>query len=107
MYFYFPDFEIVHSDSSYTFVEVKGKHFFRPDGSMFLPYRTRYMTDSEYKRLCGKYEAKHQCMIQHSVKIIIDPSNEVNEYKKYVEEKYGKDFWRQCRKVNNKYEKRG
>lgn len=106
MYFYFPDFEILHSDSSYTLVEVKGKHFFRPDGSMFLPYRTEHMTDSEYEQLCGKYEAKRQCMVQHNVKIIVDPSDEVNSYKKYVEGKYGKDFWRRCRKVNKAYEER-
>lgn len=56
------------------------------------------MTDSEYKRLCEKYEAKHQCMVQHNVKIIVDPSDEVNSYKKYVERKYGKDFWQQCQK---------
>lgn len=37
-------------------------------------------------------------MVQHNVKIIVDPSDEVNNYKKYVEEKYGKDFWLQCRK---------
>ena len=104
MYFYFPDFEIIYDGGRQVFIEIKGKQFFRSDGSMFLPYRTEHMTDSEYKRLCGKYEAKRQCMVQHNVKIIVDPSDEVNSYKKYVEEKYGKEFWQQCRKVNKVYE---
>ena len=86
------------------FIEIKGIHFFRPDGIMFNPFRYKDWSDAEYERSCRRYEAKHKCMIQNNVRIILDPSDEVYKYKKYVEDKYGIDFWDKCRKVNNQYE---
>lgn len=70
---YHPDFMVENA-----FVEIKGAHFFE-DGKMINPYdRTQD----------GLYEAKHQCMIDNSVKIITD----YDEYIRYVNDKYTKNY---------------
>lgn len=61
-HFYFPDFEIIQNDEKF-FVEIKGKHFFKKDGTMCNPFD---------HSLDGLYEAKHQCMIKNSVIIFTE-----------------------------------
>ena len=69
---YHPDFLI--NDKVY---EVKGDNFFRVNEStgkeeMFCPYRYTEWSDEYYQWMCGKYEAKHQCMIKNNVLILRD-----------------------------------
>ena len=68
---YHPDFIIEGN----RIVEVKGDHFFRinkSDGKeeMYCPFRYPNWTDERYEWECGKYEAKHQCMLRNNVIII-------------------------------------
>ena len=42
------------------------------------------------------YEAKHQCMLEHNVKIL--RTADYIQYVNYVEEKYGKGFLKQFKK---------
>lgn len=67
---YHPDFLI-----NGKVYEVKGEQFFRINEStrqeeMFCPYRCGDWSDEYYQWICGKYEAKHQCMILNNVKIL-------------------------------------
>ena len=98
IHMYFPDFQLLDDN---IFVEIKGIHFFRPNGTMFNPFRYKDQSDADYERSCRKYEAKYQCMIRNNVRIILDPSDEIYKYKKYVEDKYGINFLDNCRKVNS------
>ena len=52
---YFPDFIV---DGKY--IEIKGDHFFKEDGTMYNPFD--HTQD-------GLYEAKHQCMVNNNVEI--------------------------------------
>lgn len=74
---YYPDF-IVENEIQ----EIKGLQFFENKNvneKMINPYD---------RTLDGLFEAKHQCMLQHNVKIITDCST----YLDYVKEKYTSDF---------------
>lgn len=67
---YHPDFLI-----NGRVYEVKGDNFFRINEStgleeMFNPYRESYWSDERYEWECGKYEAKHQCMLKNNVHIL-------------------------------------
>ena len=67
---YHPDFRVGD-----RIVEVKGDQFFRINEStgqeeMFNPYREQEWSDERYEWECGKYEAKHQCMLRNNVVII-------------------------------------
>lgn len=76
-YLYFPDFKVGNE-----FVEIKGVQFFEnknPNGKMINIYGDK--SD-------GKFEAKHQCMIQNKVRIITD----FDCYFEHVELNYGKNF---------------
>ena len=68
-FYYHPDFLI--NGKSY---EVKGEQFFKVDESgkevMFNPYRNSEWSDEQYAWVCGKYEAKHQCMLVNGVIIL-------------------------------------
>ena len=69
-YAYHPDFIV--NDKLF---EVKGDHFFRMNEStgeeeMFCPFRESEWTDEEYNWICGKVEAKHQCMLKNNVVIL-------------------------------------
>ena len=72
-YFYFPDFEV--NGKTY---EIKGSQFFKDDGTMFNPYL--HTQD-------GKFEAKHQCALQHGV--IFITKSEIKPYLKYMQTTYG------------------
>ena len=66
---YHPDFLI-----NGKIYEVKGDHFFRINESgneeMFCPYGRKKLGEEKWKWLCGKFEAKHQCMIVNKVTIL-------------------------------------
>ena len=69
---YHPDFLI-----NGRIYEVKGDHFFKYNESsgkedMFCPYRNPKWSDEQYAWVCGKFEAKHQCMIKNNVRIMRD-----------------------------------
>ena len=76
--YYHPDFLLKTSNQ---LVEIKGDQFFKEDGTMKNPF------DQNQDII---YEAKHQCMLQHNVKIL--RSNEYSQYLEYVQKKYGKQF---------------
>lgn len=69
VHFYHPDFRIEGG-----LYEVKGDNFFRVDETghevMFNPYRNPEWSDGRYAWECGKYEAKHQCMLRNGVVIL-------------------------------------
>lgn len=73
---YIPDFKIKNE-----YVEIKGDHFFKEDGTMQNPYD--HLQD-------GLYESKHQCMILHNVKIL--RTSECQKYIDYVINKYGPSY---------------
>ena len=68
-FYYHPDF--LANGKVY---EVKGEQFFKVDESghevMFNPYRDPEWSDGRYAWECGKYEAKHQCMLRNNVVIL-------------------------------------
>ena len=70
-YTYHPDFLI-----NGKLYEVKGDQFFRINESgneeMFCPYGRKKYGEEKWKWLCGKFEAKHQCMIANDVMILRD-----------------------------------
>ena len=84
-HFYMPDFIV---DGQY--VEIKGDHFFKDDGTMQNPY------DHSLDYL---YEAKRQCMLTNGVKII--KQSECDKYVNYVIETYGNYYWKKF-KLNAK-----
>lgn len=85
VHYYHPDFMV-----DGRLVEIKGDHFFREDGSMYMPFRKPEWSDEEYKIQCDLYEAKHQCMIKNNVKILRRPDMDIVE--DYINSTYGKDF---------------
>ena len=90
---YYPDFKIGD-----MYFEIKGNHFFK-NGKMICPYRSKHMTDEQYKVLCENYEAKHQCMLKNDV--IILKHAEYCIFLCYVSQTYGKNYLKQFR-VNKK-----
>ena len=67
---YHPDFLI-----NGKVYEVKGDNFFRINESsgieeMYCPYCYDDWSDEYYNWVCGKYEAKHQCMLKNNVIIL-------------------------------------
>lgn len=62
-------------------VEIKGDHFFE-NGKMICPWN--HAEDD-------KYEAKHQCMLKHNVKIL--SSSDIKFCFEYVNRKYGNNFF--------------
>ena len=81
IYRYQPDFKM-----GPIYIEIKGLQFFEnknPAGRMINPY-DRSMDEI--------YEAKHQCMIKNSIKLML-PS-EYKKYIEYVKKTYGNDYLR-------------
>lgn len=67
---YHPDFLI-----NGKVYEVKGDMFFRVNEStgkeeMFCPWGRKKLGEERWKWLCGKSEAKHQCMLKNGVIIL-------------------------------------
>jgi hypothetical protein len=68
------------------YIEIKGLQFFEnkdPAGRMINPY-DRSMDEI--------YEAKHRCMIENGIKLMLPP--EYNKYIEYVKKTYGGDYLR-------------
>lgn len=82
-HWYMPDFKI---DKQY--VEIKGDHFFKDDGTMQNPWD---------HALDDLYEAKHKCMLANDVKII--RISEMAEILDYISTTYGKNYLKQFRNV--------
>lgn len=83
---YEPDFLI-----NGKLVEIKGKQFFRPDGTMFYPYTKQHrnsipLTPEEKEYYDDLYERKHQCMLANGVEIWRD--DECAKYLGYCDNKY-------------------
>ena len=87
----YPDFMI-----NRKLVEVKGKQFFKPNGTMYCPYRGKDQTDEEYEYLCDLYERKHQCELANGVEFW--KQENINYMKKYVNYHYGYGYCRIFRK---------
>lgn len=75
---YFPDFKIDNE-----FVEIKGNHFVKEDGTWRNPY------DSSQNDL---YEAKHQCLIKNNVRIIFQNSVEMQQVIDFIDKTYSLEF---------------
>ena len=39
---------------------------------MFCPYGKKKLGEEKWNWLCGKFEAKHQCMLKNNVRILRD-----------------------------------
>ena len=74
-----------------NYVELKGSHFFENGDE------TKKMINPYDRTQDDFFEAKHQCMIKYEVTIITN----VNKYIKYVRQKYGKNFIKNCIKRKN------
>lgn len=55
-------------------IEVKGSHFFKPDGTMYCPYRNPNWSDDYYDYMCDIYNRKYQCGLSNGVIYILDTS---------------------------------
>ena len=75
----FPDFII-----NGKLIEIKGAHFFKEDGTMYLPYRKPEWNDEEYKYMCDLYERKRQCLINNGVLIYKDTDPWIAECIRYI-----------------------
>ena len=78
---YQPDFKVGNK-----FIEIKGDHFFKDDGTMQNPY------DHSKDAIA---EAKHQCMLKNNVKILRHKDYIV--FIRYVKAAYGASFLQKCK----------
>ena len=85
-HFYMPDFKVEDQ-----YIEIKGDHFFKKDGTMQNPYD--HSQD-------GLYEAKHQCMLANSVNIL--KVSEMKDILDYIYKTYGRNYLKQFRKCEKK-----
>ena len=72
IFIYMPDFKI-----NGKLYEFKGEQFFRINEStgkeeMYMPWRSKNISDEEYIFNCRREESKHQCMLNHGVIILRD-----------------------------------
>lgn len=81
---YFPDFKIADQ-----LIEIKGRQFFKNNGTMQNPWN--HIEDE-------LYEAKHQCMLKNNVKIILDNDLLIVEAMNYINSTYGNQFLKQFKK---------
>lgn len=70
VFIYMPDFKI-----NGKLYEFKGEQFFRINEStgkeeMYMPWRSKNISDEEYIFNCRREESKHQCMLNHGVIIL-------------------------------------
>ena len=84
-HFYYPDFLDTETGQ---FIEIKGSHFFRGDGTMFCPYRYPGWTDEQYDKRCRLEEAKRRCMLENGVLVIRTDSICMKAMRRYVDAKY-------------------
>lgn len=83
---YYPDFKV-----DGELVEIKGKQFFREDGTMYCPYRCSDLSDVEYENLCRTFELKRQCMVANNVRIMTE--TEMRPVLEYIAGKHGVDSY--------------
>ena len=76
LHYYFPDFRL-----NGELVEIKGDHFFNPDGTMCNPYD---------HSMDGLFEAKHQCGLRNGVKFI--NNDDMKVYLDYIDNTYTKGY---------------
>ena len=88
---YIPDFYLPQLDQ---YVEIKGDHFFKEDGTMHIPWKGK-QDDEKYRFTCEKAKAKHQCMISNNIKIIKQSDIEMKNALQYINSKYGKKYLKQ------------
>lgn len=72
VFIYMPDFKI-----NGKLYEFKGEQFFRINEStgkeeMYMPWRSKNISDEEYIFNCRREESKHQCMLKNNVIILRD-----------------------------------
>ena len=85
---YFPDFSV-----NGKLYEIKGQQFLnKTDGTWKNPYKNKKWTKRECEDNNNLYKAKYNCAIKNKVNIIYD----CDKYKKYVINKYGKNFIKNC-----------
>ena len=89
----YPDFMI-----NGKLVEVKGKQFFRPDGTMYCPFRHKDESDEEYEFICDLYERKHQCELEHGVEFW--KQEDIEYMKLYINRTYGYSYLNSFRRNN-------
>lgn len=53
------------------------------------------MSVEQYDEICGRFEAKHQCMLKNNVKIL--RKAEYSKYISYVRQKYGAGYLKSFR----------
>lgn len=80
---YWPDFRV--KDEIW---EIKGNQFLKEDGTWQNPYD---------HSIDNAAETKHQCCLKNGVKILYN--DDYQQYLKYVDEKYGKDYLKTLRNV--------
>lgn len=73
-------------------VEIKGAHFFKPDGTMYCPFRNPEWSDERYAYECDVYERKHQCGLANGVIYLVDLDSYIQNCMNYVNIKYGYGF---------------
>ena len=75
----YPDFII-----NGNLVEIKGGHFFKEDGTMYLPYRNPEWDDEEYEYQSSIYTSKWKCLLSNGVQILKDTDEWVQNCITYV-----------------------
>lgn len=88
IYTYEPDFKV-----NGVIQEVKGNHFFENkdiNGKMICPYKISPNSNHTKEWIDGKYEAKHQCMINNCVVILTQ--KDICKYIEHVNNHYGNDY---------------
>lgn len=84
-HFYHPDFYLLETNE---IIKIKNSNAFDETGKMICLYD---------RSLDDLYEAKHKCMLENNVKLIL--TDEYQKFIDYVEQKHGVDFKEKCVKV--------
>ena len=79
----YPDFII-----NGNFVEIKGAQFFKPDGTMFLPYRKPEWSDEEYAYQSDIYTRKQKCLLDNGCRIMKSTDMWVQTCLQYINTMY-------------------
>jgi hypothetical protein len=93
VYRVYPDFII-----NDKYIEVKGAHFFKQDGTMYCPYRYPEWTDERYEYECELYKLKHECELKNGVLILKDIDPYIQMCLKYLYGRYTKAFVKRLNK---------
>ena len=91
----YPDFII-----NGKLIEIKGAHFFKEDGTMYLPYRNKEWSDEEYKYQSSIYESKRKCLINNGVLIYKDSDPWIIECVSWLESNLNIDLYTKSNPLN-------